>query len=67
MICFYLSAEFPDKVEDAVKYIIFLSDVNELYKFALSIYDLSLVILIAQHSQKVGHMLFISDLNPKCD
>ncbi|PLW50050.1 hypothetical protein PCANC_08193 [Puccinia coronata f. sp. avenae] len=47
-----LRSEFPDKVEDAVKYIIFLSDVNELYKFALSMYDLSLVILIAQHSQK---------------
>lgn len=47
-----LKSEFPDKVEDAVKYIIFLSDVNELYKFALSMYDLSLVILIAQHSQK---------------
>lgn len=38
-----------------MKYIIFLSDVNELYKFALSMYDLSLVILIAQHSQKVCH------------
>jgi len=47
-----LKSEFPDKVEDAVKYIIFLSDVNQLYKFALSMYDLSLVILIAQHSQK---------------
>ncbi|KNF04737.1 hypothetical protein PSTG_02219 [Puccinia striiformis f. sp. tritici PST-78] len=47
-----LKAKFPEKVEDAVKYIIFLSDVNELYKFALSMYDLSLVILIAQHSQK---------------
>ncbi|KAI9601999.1 hypothetical protein KEM48_001289 [Puccinia striiformis f. sp. tritici PST-130] len=34
-----LKAKFPEKVEDAVKYIIFLSDVNELYKFALSMYD----------------------------
>ncbi|OAV88161.1 hypothetical protein, variant [Puccinia triticina 1-1 BBBD Race 1] len=47
-----LKSDFPEKVEDAIKYMIFLSDVNELYKFALSMYDLSLVILIAQHSQK---------------
>ncbi|KAA1107101.1 hypothetical protein PGT21_002152 [Puccinia graminis f. sp. tritici] len=47
-----LKSEFPEKVEDAIKYMIFLSDVNDLYKFALSMYDLSLVILIAQHSQK---------------
>ncbi|CAH7686311.1 IKI3 family-domain-containing protein [Phakopsora pachyrhizi] len=47
-----LKIEDSEKVEDAIKYIIFLSDVNELYKVALSMYDLTLVILVAQHSQK---------------
>ncbi|MBW0486571.1 hypothetical protein O181_026286 [Austropuccinia psidii MF-1] len=47
-----MKAQDGKVLDDAVKYIIFLSDVNELYNFALSMYDLSLVILIAQHSQK---------------
>ncbi|EGG00479.1 uncharacterized protein MELLADRAFT_111808 [Melampsora larici-populina 98AG31] len=47
-----IKLENPEKVDDAIKYIIFLSDANELYKVALSMYDLSLVVLIAQHSQK---------------
>lgn len=64
-----LKSEFQQKVEDAVKYMIFLSDVNELYKFALSMYDLSLVILIAQHSQKdpkeyLPFLQSLRDLNP---
>ncbi|KAG0142181.1 hypothetical protein CROQUDRAFT_82453 [Cronartium quercuum f. sp. fusiforme G11] len=41
-----------EKVDDAIKYIIFLSDANELYNVALSMYDLPLVVLIAQYSQK---------------
>jgi elongator complex protein 1 len=61
ILLFIYSAEFPEKVEDAIKYMIFLSDVNDLYKFALSMYDLSLVILIAQHSQKVCHCVKHSD------
>ncbi|KAH9816688.1 IKI3 family-domain-containing protein [Melampsora americana] len=47
-----IKLENPEKVDDAIRYIIFLSDANELYKVALSMYDLSLVVLIAQHSQK---------------
>ena len=43
----------PDIVEDAVKYIIFLVDANQLFDTALGMYDFSLVIMVAQHSQKV--------------
>jgi len=39
--------------DDAIKYIIFLSDANRLYDVALSLYDFNLVLMVAQHSQKV--------------
>lgn len=42
-----------DIVDDAVKYIIFLVDVNRLFDTALGMYDFSLVLLVAQYSQKV--------------
>lgn len=43
----------PHLVEDAVKYIIFLADANTLFDLALGMYDFSLVLMIAQHAQKV--------------
>ena len=43
----------PELVEDAVKYIIFLVDAEKLYNTALGMYDFSLVLMIAQHAQKV--------------
>lgn len=51
----------PHLVEDAVKYIIFLVDANSLYDTALGMYDFSLVLMIAQHAQKVG-VLHLSHL-----
>ncbi|KDE09564.1 hypothetical protein MVLG_00459 [Microbotryum lychnidis-dioicae p1A1 Lamole] len=47
-----LKAKDSDRAQDAVKYIIFLSDANKLYDLALGMYDFSLVLLIAQESQK---------------
>ncbi|KIL68708.1 hypothetical protein M378DRAFT_8174 [Amanita muscaria Koide BX008] len=47
-----LRDEHPDIVEDAVKYIIFLADADMLFNTALGMYDFSLVLMIAQHSQK---------------
>ncbi|KAM0790761.1 hypothetical protein ACM66B_004611 [Microbotryomycetes sp. NB124-2] len=41
-----------DQANDAVKYIIFLSDADKLFNLALGMYDFSLVLMIAQHSQK---------------
>ena len=40
-------------VEDAVKYIVFLVDADTLFDVALGMYEFSLVLLIAQHTQKV--------------
>ncbi|KAK1230942.1 putative elongator complex protein 1 [Marasmius sp. AFHP31] len=42
----------PSLVEDAVKYIIFLVDADKLFDIALGMYDFSLVLMIAQHSQR---------------
>lgn len=36
-----------------MKYIIFLVDANTLFDLALGMYDFSLVLMIAQHAQKV--------------
>lgn len=43
----------PQLVEDAVKYIIFLVDADRLFDTALGMYDFSLVLMVAQHAQKV--------------
>lgn len=48
-----LQMQHPEIVEDAIKYIIFLSDVNKLYDVALGMYDFKLVLMVAQYSQKV--------------
>ena len=40
------------QTEEAVKYTLFLVDVNELYNIALGMYDFDLVLIIAEKSQK---------------
>ncbi|KAM0754229.1 IkappaB kinase complex, IKAP component [Meredithblackwellia eburnea MCA 4105] len=47
-----LKSRDAERAEEAVTYIIFLSDANKLYDLALGLYDFPLVLLIAQHSQK---------------
>jgi elongator complex protein 1 len=50
-------------VEDAIKYIIYLVDADRLFDCALGMYDFNLVLMIAQHSQKVAsymRSLFLS-------
>ena len=44
----------PQLVEDAVRYIIFLVDADRLFDTALGMYDFSLVLMVAQHAQKVN-------------
>ena len=53
----------PDLVEDAVKYIIFLVDADRLFDTALGMYDFSLVLMVAQHAQKVcfAHSIHVLD------
>lgn len=48
-----MSESNQEMVEDAVKYIIFLVDVDKLFDTALGMYDFTLVLLIAQQSQRV--------------
>jgi IKI3 family len=48
------TGENPALVEDAVKYIIFLVDVDRLFDTALGMYDFSLVLLVSQYSQKAS-------------
>ena len=47
-------ANHGELVEDAIKYIIFLVDADKLFDVALGMYDFSLVLLVAQNSQKVS-------------
>ena len=39
--------------ESALKYMIFLADADRLYDIGLGMYDFSLVLMVAQQSQKV--------------
>lgn len=45
----------PDGVsaEEALKYLLLLVDVNELYDHSLGTYDFDLVLMVAEKSQKV--------------
>lgn len=39
--------------EEALKYLLFLVDVNELYDYSMGTYDFDLVVMVAEKSQKV--------------
>lgn len=47
----------PDAVsaEEALKYLLFLVNVNDLYEHSLGTYDFDLVLMVAEKSQKVRH------------
>jgi len=62
-----LKAKDSARAEDAVKYIIFLSDANKLFDLALGMYDFPLVLMIAQHSQKVRSPFLSPSSNPLTD
>ena len=49
------AAPVPDAVsaEEALKYLLLLVDVNELYDHSLGTYDFDLVLMVAEKSQKV--------------
>ena len=44
--------------EEALKYLLFLVDVNEMYDVALGTYDFDLVLMVAEKSQKVKLRFF---------
>ena len=51
--CSSLSDTDKSRAEDALKYLMFLVDVNELFDVALGLYDFELVLMVAEKSQKV--------------
>lgn len=55
----------PVSADDALKYLLYLIDVNELYDIALGLYDFDLVMYIARKSQKdpKEYMPFLNVLN----
>lgn len=55
MKCVAGLSESGDRVtpEEALKYLLFLVDVNQLYDVALGTYDFDLVLMVAEKSQKV--------------
>ena len=48
-----LAALDPVTSEEALKYVLFLVDVNQMYDLALGMYDFELVLMVAEKSQKV--------------
>ena len=43
--------------EEALKFALFLVNVEQLYNVALGMYDLELVLTVAEKSQKVGNVM----------
>lgn len=43
--------------EEALKYLLFLVNVNELYEHSLGTYDFDLVLMVAEKSQKVSQKI----------
>lgn len=63
-IAFIKENQSIDAADAALKYLIFLVDVDRLYNVALGIYDFALVLMVAQHSQKDPreYLPFLGDL-----
>ena len=51
--------------EEALKYVLFLVDVNQMYDVALGMYDFELVLMVAEKSQKVRRDLIRSAYGKK--
>lgn len=54
-ICLENPPEAPGAVsaEEALRYLLFLVNVNDLYEHSLGTYDFDLVLMVAEKSQKV--------------
>lgn len=48
--------------EEALKYLLFLVNVNDLYEHSLGTYDFDLVLMVAEKSQKVPQTSSLSRL-----
>ncbi|KAI8909371.1 IKI3 family-domain-containing protein [Powellomyces hirtus] len=58
------TTESSEVADSALKYVIFLADVDKLYDVALGMYDFPLTLMVAQHSQKDPreYLPFLSEL-----
>ena len=58
-VCVFICPENPPNgpgavsAEEALKYLLFLVNVNDLYEHSLGTYDFDLVLMVAEKSQKV--------------
>lgn len=59
------SGKNDNDADDAIKYLLYLVDINLLYNIALGMYDYQLVMFVAQKSQKdpKEYVPFLQDLN----
>ena len=49
----WMTAQNPERAEDAIEHMCFLTDAHRLYSHALGVYDLELTLLVAQQAQMV--------------
>lgn len=57
------SAANAVSAEEALKYLLFLVNVNELYEHSLGTYDFDLVLMVAEKSQKVSDKRMVLQVN----
>ena len=65
MLLLFVAGSSHVQAEEALKYLLFLVDVNDLYNVALGTYDFQLVMMVAEKSQKdpKEYLPFLNDLN----
>ena len=60
MCSFSVDAKNADSiVDEALKYLLYIVDAETLFNMALATYDLDLVLMVAERSQKVVLKLFL--------
>ncbi|RKP33743.1 IKI3 family-domain-containing protein, partial [Dimargaris cristalligena] len=64
LVLHHLRETHPDELEDTLKYLLFLTDVEKVYHAALAVYDLPLALQVAQQSQKdpKEYLAFLTEL-----
>lgn len=59
-LCVCISdSKLVTEADDALKYLLFLVDVNRLFDIALGMYDFQLVLMVAEKSQKVCTLIIV--------
>lgn len=53
-LTYRITEKSSEQAEEAIEHMCFLTDVNQLYNYALGLYDLELTLLVAQQAQRVS-------------